>query len=401
MNCSKREEDKRSGRILKKVVFSLYLLCALFAATHAFILEKQSNPDGVPEKMKYGNYVQFKLSWFHLVSGKDLYVINPAEHYDYFKYSPTFAVIFGIIAWMPDLPGLLLWTLLNTLLLLFAVRSLPGISDRNRSFLLLFLLVEMMTSIQNMQSNALMAGLLIFAFVFLEQRKPILATLFIVLTIYIKLFGIVALLLFLLYPQKGKLVLWTIAWFLILFLLPLPLTGVEYLKSLYLSWFRLLSMDHSASLGFSVMGWLSTWFGLPVAKDLIPGLGAVVCCLPMLMIKKYRNLDFRLLMLASILVWMVIFNHKAESPTFIIAMSGVGIWFFSRKMTPLNITLVVIAFLFTSLTSTDLCPRSFHDNIVEPYAVKAVPCILIWFKIIWDLCRNPANTDPVSQESSS
>ena len=29
--------------------------------------------------------------------------------------------------------------------------------------------------------------------------------------------------------------------------------------------------------------------------------------------------------LAAILVWVVIFNHKAESPTYIIAMMGIGI----------------------------------------------------------------------------
>ena len=386
------ESGPKQGHLLKRLILGLYLLCALFAAIHAFILEKKNNPDGDPAKMKYGNYVHFKLSWIHLAGGKDLYTLDPAEDFDYFKYSPTFALLFGLIAWMPDLPGLILWTLLNALLLLFAIRSIPGITDRNKSFILLFLLVEMMTSIQNFQSNTLIAGLLVFAFIHLEKNKPALATLFIVLTIYIKLFGGVAFLLYLFYPQKGKLVLWTLAWFAILLLLPLPLTGFGYLVSLYKSWFTLLATDHSTSMGFSVMGWLSSWFGIYCVKNLVLPAGAVACCLPLISIKKYRLFDFRLLMLTSILVWMVIFNHKAESPTFIIAMTGVAIWFFSRKRTPLRTILVIFTFIFTSLTSTDLCPRAIHDNFIEPFAIKAFPCILVWILMVTDLFRMKTST---------
>jgi len=379
-------------RTLRFLVLTLYIFCALFASINAYILEQKYNPEGTPEKMKYGNYVQFKLSWSHLSQGKDLYTLIPGEHYDYFKYSPTFAFFFGCLAWLPDVIGLTLWTLLNTLLLFFAIKYLPGISDRNKNYLLLFILIELMTSLQNMQSNALIAGLLIFSFICLERRKYLPATLFIVLTVYIKLFGGIAFLLFFLFPKKWKLFLYSLLWIIVLFILPLPLTGAEYLKSLYISWFHLLSTDHSASLGFSVMGWLSTWFHAGINKDLIVLLGAILCSIPLFVKEKFKNLDFRLLMLSSILIWIVIFNHKAESPTFIIAISGVAIWFFFRKTTPLNLSLLIIAFIFTSLSATDLCPRYIHDNIIERYAIKAVPCILIWFKILWDIFRLPRGT---------
>lgn len=385
-------QPAKKTRIVGALVLTIYILCALFAGIHAYVLERKANPEGVPEHMKYGNYVQFKLSWIHLVQGKDLYTIVPGEHYDYFKYSPTFALFFGCLAWLPDAIGLSLWTLLNTLLLFFSVKSLPGISDRIKNFMLLFILVELMTSIQNMQSNALIAGLLIFSLVCLERKNFLLATLFIVLTIYIKLFGIVAFLLFLMFPKKWKLVLFTLLWIIVLFLLPLPLTGVGYLKALYISWFKLLSADHSASLGFSVMGWLSAWFHAGISKNLVVLLGTILLCIPFLFKGKFQNYDFRLLMFSSILIWMVIFNHKAESPTFIIAMSGVAIWFFSREMTPMNLGLLITAFIFTSLSATDICPRYIHDNIIEPYAIKAVPCILIWFKILWDILRLPRET---------
>jgi hypothetical protein len=117
------------------------------------------------------------------------------------------------------------------------------------------------------------------------------------------------------------------------------------------------------------------------------------------MVRKFRLFDFRLMMLASILIWMVIFNHKAESPTFVIAMSGVALWFFSRTKNPLNTALLLTALLFTSLSSTDLFPLTIRDRFIEPYAIKAVPCILVWLKILWDLYRLPYS--PAVAENSS
>ncbi|MDR1417127.1 MAG: hypothetical protein LBJ57_06895, partial [Prevotellaceae bacterium] len=42
---------------------------------------------------------------------------------------------------------------------------------------------------------------------------------------------------------------------------------------------------------------------------------------------------------AKALIRMVIFNHKAESPTFVIAIAGVTLWFVHSKKSTLNIML--------------------------------------------------------------
>ena len=128
------------------------------------------------------------------------------------------------------------------------------------------------------------------------------ASLFIVLTVFIKLFGVLGFALFLFYPQKWKLALYSLGW-----------------------------------------------------------------------------------TLASVLIWIVIFNHKAESPTFVIAMTGVALWFIKGEKNPMNIALLVLALLFVSLTSTDLFPSSLRTSFIQPYAMKAFPCILIWIKIIYDM----------------
>jgi len=336
------------------------------------------------EYTHYNNYLIFKQSFFHLIENYDLYKLYPNEHWDLYKYSPTFALLIAPIAVLPDAAGLLIWNLLNVLILFFAIWKLPVSSDKSRLFMLGFILIELITSIQNSQSNALIAGLIIFAFIFIENKQMALASLLIVLTIFIKLFGVVALALFIFYPEKIKFILYTIGWTLLFAALPLILISSSQLLFLYHSWFNLLQNDHTISLGISVAGIFSSWFGIE-CKGKIVLIGAVLFCIPFLKYKFFNELKFKLFFLSSILLWIIIFNHKAESPSFVIAISGVAIWFFSQKIKIENIILIVFAFILTVLSPTDIFPKYIRVNYVVPYALKALPCILIWIKIIFDM----------------
>ncbi|HKC68482.1 MAG TPA: DUF2029 domain-containing protein, partial [Bacteroidia bacterium] len=110
--------------------------------------------------------------------------------------------------------------------------------------------------------------------------------------------------------------------------------------------------------------------------------------LPLVKIKNYKDYSFRLTLFASILIWIVIFNHRAESPTFIIALAGIVMWFYSQTPKKENVVLLILAIVFTCLSPTDLFPRYIRQNFLEVYVIKAVPCILIWFKITYDLLFN-------------
>ena len=147
----------------------------------------------------------------------------------------------------------------------------------------------------------------------------------------------------------------------------------------------MLLSDHSASYGYSVMGWLNSWFGIERNKNIIVLAGVFIFLVPLMKIKEYQQFIFRYLLLSSILIWIVIFNHKAESPTFIIAMTGVALWFTRSEKNVINIILFMSAFILTSLSPTDIFPRFLREEYVRPYTLKAVPCILIWIKIIYDM----------------
>ena len=339
---------------------------------------------------RYNNYVIFKHSFFRLLHYQDIYTVYPEKHYDVYKYSPSFAMWMGIFAWLPDLPGLILFNLLNMIVLILALRTLPLSKERLNIFLF-FILIETMISLTSSQTNILITGLLILAWHFLEKDKPWWATLLIVLTFYIKIFGIVALALCLLYPSRWRSAIATLCWLVVLGLMPLLVISPDQLIFLYKSWGNLLGQDHNASVGVSLYGWWHTWFGFTMDKNVFVLIGAALFCLPLLRFKAWSQPLFRLHILASVLIWIVIFNHKGESPTYIIAMAGVAIWYFTQQRKTINLVLLLLALVCTSFSSTDLIfPYKLARLYVEPYAVKAVFCSLIWFKLIYDLMRDKA-----------
>jgi hypothetical protein len=222
----------------------------------------------------------------------------------------------------------------------------------------------------------------------------------VVFSVFIKLFGIVGFALFLFYPKKWKLILYTTVWIIILFLLPLLVVDFQQLKLLYLSWGNMLQADHSGSYGFSVMGWLQSWFGFAANKLSVVAVGVILFLLPLMRFNLYKNYLFRILTLSSVLLWIVIFNHKAESPTFIIAMAGVSIWFIIGDKNLLNSILFIAAILFTSLSPTDIFPRFLRDEYVIPYSLKVFPCIMIWLAILFKMIVIK-NESTVSQRQTS
>lgn len=110
--------------------YGVFTILTAIATYQAFPANAEPAPDQKVVYKEYNNYVIFKQSYFHLVEGKDLYIDYRDEHWDLFKYTPTFAAAFGLLAVLDDGVGLFLWNLLNALILLFGVFALPRLTNR-------------------------------------------------------------------------------------------------------------------------------------------------------------------------------------------------------------------------------------------------------------------------------
>lgn len=395
----------------------------------------------------YNNYIIFKKSFFHLINHQDLYIHYPLEQYDLFKYPPTFTLLFAPFSLLPDFLGYTIWTALNLLLPAFAIYKLQGISGRVKRAMSTLLLLEGFTSALNSQSNGLMLGLLLFAFVAMQNGRISQAVLFIWLTAFIKLFGILFFAMLFVFPGAFKKSLFRVPLiFGALYLLPLPVLGWEGLQRQYASMFKLLAHDHGFFVKYSVMGWLQQWFGLRPNKNLILMLGLGLQCIPLLVFiikqKLWRSNSlqqinskslehWQFLFAASWLLWMVIFNHMAESATYVIAVGGAMLAFSQVKLiniadfdsvknfqlldvqnNPIDsitqsnnsvqnvgwlrhlnfqyspwILAFILMFLFTMLGPTDIYPKEVRFWIIETAQLKAFPCILLWAISVYVLVK--------------
>ena len=356
------------------LLFCVYVVVAIVVSVHRYIL----GPDD------YGNYLIFKNSFNHLLQGKDMYALYPELHIDLFKYSPTFAVLFSPFTMLPDFLGLILWNLLNAMALFFAVKMI-SIEEKKKVFILWFILIEMITSTQNYQSNALIASLIIFVFVLLERKNYLVAGICVAVGFYIKLFGVFGALLWFIYSGKTNFLLSACASMILLFAFPLLFVSLNELIGIYKSWFNMLASDSPHELNHSVMSIMKHWFGLNLNKIYVQLAGIVLLLIPLLRWNLFQEKVFRLLFLCSILIWVVIFNHKAESATYIIAVVGCAIWFFYSEQKAFDVFLIVLLILFTCLSPTDLFPKFLRQDYIVPYSLKALPCILIWIKIQYQL----------------
>ncbi len=335
------------------------------------------------------NFAIFAQSFRHLVAGRDLYAAYPAEQVDLFKYSPTFALLFAPFALLPTLAGLALWNFVNVGALWYAVRRLLPAREANVALVLMFM--EVLRTTQRAQSNALVAALMVLAFVWLERRQQLGAAMAVALGAAIKLFPILAIAPAIFHPRKVRMAASAVAAGGAVVLLPLLVTPARTLLAQYTSWRALERLDALAGAtggGAGLYGGVMHWVRLALHVDWpnwpIQLAGLALLLLPLLRVAQWDVPEFRLRLLASILIFSTIFNHQVESPSFVIAMVGVSIWFVLSARRTLDVALLAAVLLVVSIGSSDAVPRALRVLIVD-YKLKTLPCLAVWITLQCEL----------------
>jgi hypothetical protein len=296
---------------------------------------------------------------------------------------------------------MVLWVMFNAFILMRAIQLLP-FTNHAKLITLFICAHELMTSSANVQVNPLIAALILFSFYFIKKDKDFWAALMITLGLFIKLYGIVGLAFFFFSDHKIKLIGSLIFWSILLFALPMLLSSPKFIIQTYNDWYVDLISKNQSNIqstreDISVMGMIRK-IVFPELKNLfvlVPGI--ILFGLSYIRINYLKNLNYQLLIVASTLIFPVIFSSGSESPTYIIAFVGVAIWYINSEKPTSTLTLVLLTFalILTSFSPSDLFPRYLRIHFVEPYALKALPCFLIWLKIIFDiLFRKFKASDP-------
>lgn len=349
----------------------IYLVVAIVVSCKIYFLET------------WDNYDCFRASFGHLTNQLDLYLPYPAEYQTLYNYSPSFAAFMGLYAQFPDGWGILLWNLTHTLAFIFAVNQMP-IEEKKKVFILWFCLIEFITAAENVQTNASVAALIMLIFIFQQKGKTTWSSLFFALGFFFKIYIVTAGVFFICFQKRVSFVWKAIAWALLFFSIPLLFVSFNQLIFLYQSWTeRLLHQSERHSL--SLLGIIDLLHIESLKQGYIMLAGLITMLLVLFKKEVYQNLSYQLLYLAAILQFTIVFNPGVESPSYIIAIPGVALWYLYSPQATWRTYLLIAVFVFTCLSPTEVFPRIVRDQILNPLHVKAIPVIITWFVSIFDL----------------
>ncbi len=360
-----------------RTLFGLWLLLPIIAG-----LIKVSN-----------NFLIFKYVFWHTVDQTSLYTAYP-EYWDTNHYGPVFSLVIAPFAILPLRLGLILWLVVLSLALYYAVRKLPLVK-RKHIFIYWFCAHELLTALFMAQFNIAIAAIIVATFYCIQKEKELWAAFYIMLGTFVKLYGVVGLAFFFFSKHKIKLIGWLLLWAVVLFVSPMLISSPSYVLSQYVEWSQSLLEKNGENLAsiaqnISLLGLIRRISQCTTYSDIWVLLGGlIVFALPYLRIKQYKHEAFRYTLLASVLLFVVLFSTGSESSTYIIAFIGVAIWYIAApwKRSKWDVALMIFAMILTSFSPSDLFPAYVRREIVQPYALKALPCVLIWLKLSYEMCR--------------
>lgn len=341
---------------------------------------------------RHNNFLIFRGVFWHTIQKLSLYDFYPTEYNDHNHYGPIFSLVIAPFAVVPDAIGLLGWLVVLALCMYYAVRRLP-LEEGRQIFLYWFCAHELLTALQMQQFNIAIAAIIIGSFAAIEKGREVTAAFLIVLGTFVKLYGVVGLAFFFFVKRKPRFILALIGWSVVCFVAPMLISSPEYVVGQYVEWYERLAAKNgentfSLMQNISLLGMIRKISGSASYSDLLVILpGLALFGLPYLRFGQYRHLAFRYAILSSVLLFVVLFSTGSESSTYIIPFAGIALWYATSpwKRSGWDVALLVFAFVLSSLSPSDLFPRSLREAYVLPYALKALPPTLIWLRLSYEL----------------
>ena len=341
---------------------------------------------------RHNNFLIFRGVFWHTIQKLSLYDFYPTEYNDHNHYGPIFSLVIAPFAVVPDAIGLLGWLVVLAHGMYYAVRRLP-LEEGRQIFLYWFCAHELLTALQMQQFNIAIAAIIIGSFAAIEKGREVTAAFLIVLGTFVKLYGVVGLAFFFFVKRKPRFILALIGWSVVCFVAPMLISSPEYVVGQYVEWYERLAAKNgentfSLMQNISLLGMIRKISGSASYSDLLVILpGLALFGLPYLRFGQYRHLAFRYAILSSVLLFVVLFSTGSESSTYIIPFAGIALWYATSpwKRSGWDVALLVFAFVLSSLSPSDLFPRSLREAYVLPYALKALPPTLIWLRLSYEL----------------
>ena len=338
------------------------------------------------------NYNIYRGAFWNAVRELNLYLPNPAEYADSHHYGPLFSLLFAPFAIGPKWLGLLLWGIALTLFLYWAIRK-SQFTKYQQVFILWFCAHEMLTALFMQQFNIAIAATILLAYYLIEKEKDFWAAFFIMLGTFVKVYSIVGLAFFFFSKHKGKLIGGLLFWAVVMFVAPMPFFhGWDYIVSQYHEWYVSLVTKNTLNAGsimqnISLLGMAHRVTGWEFNNLWLIVSGMLLFALPYLRVSQYKHVAFRQTLLASVMMFIILFSTGSESSGYITPFIGIVVWYTAAPWlrNGWDVFLLVFAFVLSSMSPSDLFPAYLRKEFVQPYALKALPVTIIWLQLCYEM----------------
>ena len=361
-----------AGFLQRHWLAGLYVLLAAGVTAQRLVLHKQ-------------NVFRIFSSAFHnLVAGRNIYAAHPDQYFDFFRYTPVAALAFGPFAVVPEWLGLAAWNTVNGLALYWAVRRL--LPRAQAQLVLLLVMGDLARTMQSCQSNGVVTALMIAAFLAYAADRPLRGALAVAGGAAIKIFPVGAALFALLRRDRWRaLGMVAAAAAVIFFVLPMAFIGPRDLVIQYARW---AAQEHAETFKpmYSVMDVLDVWTGYYGPRLPIQLAGVAILLLPLALRRRPQDdPSWRLTLLCSLLVFSVLFNYGAEPPSFVIATTGIAVWYAAGRRTKLQGVLLGLTLALVTGEGLGIWPQAIRHAWMDDARIRVLPVLAAWIAMQWEL----------------
>lgn len=336
---------------------------------------------------RYLNFMIFRDStidfWNHIVPyGYDW--IKP--RLDFFLYGPLFSVLFTPFAYLPEHVGPFVWNVVNFLLYFAAIFSLPDrFTDRQKCKTYLYTILILATTQLSFQYNVTVAAMFLFAFNLMERGRGFWAVLIMMISGFTKVYGLFQLGMLLFYPRFWRNLGYALAIGVVFFFAPLVSMPFSELIPYYKSWIASLSV-HPATRPWETFFYIGLLFDHPPtwAKALQIGTLAALAVLLALNRRKYSDIGFRVQSLGILMGWVILFSNSAEKHTYVIALLGYMLWYWSIRRAMFDRILFWANFVVLTVIPVDLlCPVPVVWVVFDTWDLNLWLFLITWGRMIY------------------
>ena len=143
-----------------------------------------------------------------------------------------------------------------------------------------------------------------------------------------------------------------------------------------------------AATDISIMGFFRQVLDYPeLSNFLFLSIGCLLFMLPFRFVDRFSKRKFQLMALSSVLLFPVLFSTGSEDCTYIIAITGVGIWYVLEKNNGLKHVLLPILLFITCNFPLLLFPVFAKAHPLS-LSILSLPYFLVWMRVLYNAVKD-------------